>query len=90
MATVAGPLERAKRLHGSTPHVAVQVQLPRLQCRLRRLLLGFLHVCSFRCSETGAKFFADYFSKHAMHSAGAEEVLYAGKLAHRANAGWAG
>ncbi|KAL4426360.1 hypothetical protein ABPG77_004654 [Micractinium sp. CCAP 211/92] len=35
---------------------------------------------SFRCSETGAKFFADYFSKHAMHSAGAEEVLYAGEF----------
>lgn len=35
---------------------------------------------SFRCSETGAKFFADYFSKHAMHSGGAEEVLYAGEF----------
>ncbi|KAL4430923.1 hypothetical protein ABPG75_006179 [Micractinium tetrahymenae] len=35
---------------------------------------------SFRCSETGAKFFADYFSKHAMHSGGSEEVLYAGEF----------
>ena len=31
-----------------------------------------------RCSETGAAFFNDMFSKHAMHSNVAEEVLYAG------------
>lgn len=35
---------------------------------------------SLRCSETGAAFFSDMMSKHAMHACGAEEVLYAGKL----------
>ena len=35
------------------------------------------HLC--RCSETGAAFFSDMFSKHAMHSGGAEEVLFAGE-----------
>ena len=34
---------------------------------------------SLRCSETGAKFSQDMMSKHAMHAAGAEEVLYAGR-----------
>lgn len=34
--------------------------------------------CVCRCSETGAAFFNDMFSKHAMHSGGQEEVLYAG------------
>ncbi|GAB4814268.1 hypothetical protein N2152v2_001314 [Parachlorella kessleri] len=35
---------------------------------------------SLRCSETGAKFSQDMMSKHAMHAAGAEEVLYAGEF----------
>jgi hypothetical protein len=35
-------------------------------------------LCDLRCSETGAAFFNDMFSKHAMHSGGAEEVLFAG------------
>jgi hypothetical protein len=33
---------------------------------------------SLRCSETGAKFSTDMFSKHAMHAGAAAEVLYAG------------
>jgi hypothetical protein len=33
---------------------------------------------SLRCSETGAAFFNDMLSKHAMHAGGEEEVLYAG------------
>jgi hypothetical protein len=33
---------------------------------------------SLRFSETGAAFFSDMFSKHALHSRAAEEVLYAG------------
>lgn len=47
------------------------------------LLLCFLCLtwCVLRrCSETGAAFFSDMFSKHAMHSGAAEEVLYAGAL----------
>lgn len=37
------------------------------------------HACpGCRCSETGAAFFNDMMSKHAMHSGGQEEVLYAG------------
>lgn len=35
--------------------------------------------CGCRCSETGAAFFNDMMSKHAMHSGGQEEVLYAGE-----------
>jgi hypothetical protein len=34
---------------------------------------------SLRCSETGAAFFNDMLSKHAMHAGGEEEVLYAGE-----------
>ncbi len=34
---------------------------------------------SLRCSETGVNLSTDMFSKHAMHSGGAEEVLYAGE-----------
>lgn len=34
---------------------------------------------SLRCSETGAAFFNDMMSKHAMHSGGEEQVLYAGE-----------
>lgn len=36
---------------------------------------------SLRCSETGAAFFSDMMSKHAMHAGGEEEVLYAGEAA---------
>ena len=36
---------------------------------------------SLRCSETGAAFFNDMMSKHAMHANGEEEVLYAGEAA---------
>lgn len=32
---------------------------------------------SLRCSETGAAFFSDFMSKHAMHAGGAEEVVFA-------------
>ncbi|EFN59404.1 hypothetical protein CHLNCDRAFT_137906 [Chlorella variabilis] len=35
---------------------------------------------SLRCSETGAGFFVDFSSKHAMHANAAEEVLYAGEF----------
>ncbi|WIA14980.1 hypothetical protein OEZ85_001688 [Tetradesmus obliquus] len=35
---------------------------------------------SLRCSETGAAFFNDMLSKHAMHAGGEEEVLYAGEF----------
>eukprot|EP00879_Flechtneria_rotunda_P018149 GHRR01019036.1.p1 GENE.GHRR01019036.1~~GHRR01019036.1.p1 ORF type:complete len:171 (+),score=54.96 GHRR01019036.1:1810-2322(+) len=35
---------------------------------------------SLRCSETGAAFFSDMMSKHAMHAGGEEEVLYAGEF----------
>jgi hypothetical protein len=35
---------------------------------------------SLRCSETGAAFFNDMLSKHAMHAGGEEEVLYAGEV----------
>lgn len=38
---------------------------------------------SLRCSETGAGFFVDFSSKHAMHANAAEEVLYAGEAGRR-------
>lgn len=34
---------------------------------------------SLRFSETGAAFLDDVMSKHAMHSSGAPEVVYAGE-----------
>lgn len=45
---------------------------------LNSCLLLSVMLCDLRCSETGAAFFNDMFSKHAMHSGGAEEVLFAG------------
>jgi hypothetical protein len=44
----------------------------------RRFFTYTLAADSLRCSETGAAFFTDMLSKHAMHAGGAEEVLFAG------------
>jgi hypothetical protein len=45
----------------------------------RRYFTYSLMPDSFRCSETGAQFFVDLSSKHAMHANASEEVLFAGK-----------
>lgn len=44
---------------------------------------------TFRFSETGAAFFLDFASKHALHSSCAEEVRYAGEFHPRPACGWA-
>ncbi|KAG9091434.1 hypothetical protein FRC06_000571 [Ceratobasidium sp. 370] len=44
---------------------------------------------TFRFSETGAAFFVDFASKHALHSSCAEEVRYAGEFHPRPDCGWA-
>ncbi|KAG8738419.1 hypothetical protein FRC10_006915 [Ceratobasidium sp. 414] len=44
---------------------------------------------TFRFSETGAAFFVDFASKHALHSRCAEEVRYAGEFHPRPDCGWA-
>ncbi|KAG9119326.1 hypothetical protein FRC07_005693, partial [Ceratobasidium sp. 392] len=44
---------------------------------------------TFRFSETGAAFFVDFASKHALHSSCAEEVRYAGEFHPRPVCGWA-
>ncbi|QRW10038.1 hypothetical protein RhiLY_09037 [Ceratobasidium sp. AG-Ba] len=44
---------------------------------------------TFRFSETGAAFFVDFASKHALHSSCAEEVRYAGEFHPRPECGWA-
>ena len=43
---------------------------------------------SFRFSETGAAFFVDFASKHALHSNCAETVRYSGELHPRPAGGW--
>ncbi|RDB19426.1 hypothetical protein Hypma_013524 [Hypsizygus marmoreus] len=44
---------------------------------------------SFRFSETGAAFFVDFASKHALHSNCAEKVRYSGEFHPRPKGGWA-
>ncbi|KAG5654022.1 hypothetical protein H0H81_008332 [Sphagnurus paluster] len=44
---------------------------------------------SFRFSETGAAFFVDFASKHALHSNCAERVRYSGEFHPRPVDGWA-
>lgn len=46
----------------------------------RRYFTYSLMPDSFRCSETGAQFFVDLSSKHAMHANASEEVLFAGEF----------
>ena len=43
---------------------------------------------SFRFSETGAAFFVDFASKHALHSNCAERVRYSGEFHPRPKGGW--
>ena len=43
---------------------------------------------SFRFSETGAAFFVDFASKHALHSNCAEVVRYSGEFHPRPEGGW--
>ncbi|KAK0454965.1 hypothetical protein EV421DRAFT_466075 [Armillaria borealis] len=43
---------------------------------------------SFRFSETGAAFFVDFASKHALHSNCAENVRYSGEFHPRPTGGW--
>ncbi|KAH7924083.1 hypothetical protein BV22DRAFT_1105697 [Leucogyrophana mollusca] len=43
---------------------------------------------SFRFSETGAAFFVDFASKHALHSNCAESVRYSGEFHPRPAGGW--
>jgi hypothetical protein len=43
---------------------------------------------SFRFSETGAAFFVDFVSKHALHSNCAEAVRYSGEFHPRPEGGW--
>ena len=45
---------------------------------------------SFRFSETGAAFFVDFASKHALHSNCAEAVRYSGEFHPRPEGGWEG
>ncbi|KAI0046833.1 C2-domain-containing protein [Auriscalpium vulgare] len=44
---------------------------------------------SLRFSETGAAFFVDFASKHALHAACAETVRYSGEFHPRPRGGWA-
>ncbi|KAG8854840.1 hypothetical protein FRB91_003002 [Serendipita sp. 411] len=43
---------------------------------------------SFRFSETGAAFFVDFASKHALHSKCSEHVWYSGEFHPRPKGGW--
>lgn len=43
---------------------------------------------SFRFSETGAAFFVDFASKHALHANCAERVRYSGEFHPRPEGGW--
>lgn len=43
---------------------------------------------SFRFSETGAAFFVDFASKHALHANCAENVRYSGEFHPRPHCGW--
>ncbi|KAG1749494.1 hypothetical protein EDB19DRAFT_144016 [Suillus lakei] len=43
---------------------------------------------TFRFSETGAAFFVDFASKHALHSDCAESVVYSGEFHPRPEGGW--
>ncbi|KIY48218.1 hypothetical protein FISHEDRAFT_43472, partial [Fistulina hepatica ATCC 64428] len=45
---------------------------------------------SFRFSETGATFFVDFASKHALHANCATTVRYSGEFHPRPKGGWAG
>eukprot|EP00878_Enallax_costatus_P013134 GHUV01013727.1.p1 GENE.GHUV01013727.1~~GHUV01013727.1.p1 ORF type:complete len:226 (+),score=29.93 GHUV01013727.1:1538-2215(+) len=64
----------------STPQDFYELFKGGVRANQRRYFTYTLLEDSFRCSETGAAFFSDMMSKHAMHACGAEEVLFAGEF----------
>jgi hypothetical protein len=59
--------------------------------RIKPAIYTYVISCSdnsFRFSETGAAFFVDFASKHALHSKCAESVFYSGEFHPRPEGGW--
>ncbi|TFK35469.1 hypothetical protein BDQ12DRAFT_655597 [Crucibulum laeve] len=80
-------------LHGgkSRPHCSASSTASQFSHRVKPAVYTYILSAdddSFRFSETGAAFFVDFASKHALHSNCSETVRYSGEFHPRPEGGW--
>lgn len=85
---INGPDDVLQLLHGGKEDAASRGQYAhRVKPAVYTYILA-VEDDSFRFSETGAAFFVDFASKHALHSNCAETVRYSGEFHPRPEGGW--
>ncbi|OCH85368.1 C2-domain-containing protein [Obba rivulosa] len=85
---IDGPADVLQLLHGGREDAASRGQYAH---RVKPAVYTYVLVCeddSFRFSETGAAFFVDFASKHALHANCAAAVRYSGEFHPRPAGGW--